>query len=399
MAFSHYADYEKNELPASSLARKKIKNLPSTFGLMQPCSVANVVVFALDRKFKIKNFSATAPFWLQDYLKKTKIFFNKNLLGKSINTILQPFPRFLRTALQNALEGNTWCSGPIFHKNGTNQYWFQWEVFPYLEKVNEITGAMICVRDMTQHHQLLLSYKNLQCSHELLEGCNPIMAHDLIQPLRQISNFLSIIQENKHESLSDVFCALEKSIAYVQSLSEGITLYCKQGNLVVAPEKISVKSLVQNICANSLTTEKFQLHCNVKEDVFVYANRTCMTQLFQNLLANAIKHGTCEKGIITLSSVRENKNFYKFFLHNNGNFSGCINSENVFLPFESFASEGAGLGLMICKKIISAYKGKIFFCSEKNKGVTVCFTLPAYNVKEGSQKNTKNADAIKHMFH
>lgn len=74
MAFSHYADYEKNELPASSLARKKIKNLPSTFGLMQPCSVANVVVFALDRKFKIKNFSATAPFLVARLLEENKDF-------------------------------------------------------------------------------------------------------------------------------------------------------------------------------------------------------------------------------------------------------------------------------------------------------------------------------------
>ncbi len=101
-----------------------------------------------------------------------------------------------------------------------------------------------------------------------------------------------------------------------------------------------------------------------------------MLQLFQNLFANAIKYSPGENYIITLSGAKEDENFYRFHLHNHGYCPSYIRKRNVFLPFQSSTEDGAGLGLMICKKIISAYKGKITLHSGKRKGTVVSFTLP-----------------------
>jgi len=384
MAPSNSVLYEEDFLPSVLLRNQNIERISildsdaSNQSLLFPQDVA---IFFLDKTFYVKGFNSIALYFLQNYFTKLQKFPN-DIQGKELDVILSAGPKFLQSALQNALKGKSWFSKPIQHKKGRKISWLQWEVFPYAEKAKDIIGVIVSIRDVTHHQQLLLTHKKLQDANELLEGFNLIMAHDLMQPLRQISNFVDILEENKSELPVDVLSILRKSIDHIQKLSEAVTLYCKQGNLAARSEKISIKNLVNEICADSLATENFLFDYNINDDVFVHANRTCMVQLFQNLLVNAIKHSTCEKTMITLSGTRKDKNFYMFFLHNNGASSGHLMKKNIFHPFHSFAIEGAGLGLMICRKIVEAYKGKIFFCAQKNKGVTVCFTLPISNSTE-----------------
>ena len=344
-----------------------------------------IAVFCLDRNFKITRLSFTALNWLKShYFKGKKAFSAEDVLGEKFNDIFSPCPKPLGAALKNALKGKVWRAQSLKQeiKNKDYCYWLQWEVFPWLDQNGEVTDVIVFLEDTTSHQELLLSNKKLQQSNELLESFNLIFSHDLIQPLRQISNFLDIIQEHyegidsAQAPMNQVFTALQKSFDHIRNLSEGIVLYCKKGDLTVESEQISLKCLIEEIYESILKSEKCQFNFQFSEDVYLHANRTCMLQLFQNLFANAIKHSSCENCIITLSGAREDENFYRFHLHNHGYCPGYIRKRNVFLPFQSSASDGAGLGLMICKKIISAYKGKITLRSGKRKGTVVSFTLP-----------------------
>ena len=351
-----------------------------------------ISVFCLDKDLNITGLSSTALAWLKShYYKRKKAFCFEDILGKKFSDVFRPCPKPLGMALKSALKGKVWRTQSLKHETHKQYHykWLRWEVFPWLNQNSEVTDIIVFLEDTTPHQQLLLSNKKLQQSNELLEGFNLIFSHDLIQPLRQISNFLDIIHEHyenidtDNASMNQVFGALQKSLEHVRNLSEGIVLYCKNGDLTVESEQISVQQLIQEIYEISLKSTKCQFNSQLSEDVYLYANRTCMLQLFQNLFANAIKHSVGENCIITLSAAREDKNFYRFHLHNRGYCPGYIRKRNVFLPFQSSTSDGAGLGLMICKKIILAYKGKITLHSGKRKGTVVSFTLPVCDLSTG----------------
>lgn len=345
-----------------------------------------VSVFCLDRDFNITNLSAAALAWLKsNYYKRKKAFSSEDILGKKFHDVFTTCPQSLKNALKNSLKGKIWRNQCLRHETTNKQHsyhWLRWEIFPWLNKNDEVTDIIVFLEDITPHQELLLSNKKLQQCNQLLESFNLTFSHDLIQPLRQISNFLDILQEHyegprqNNASINQIFGALQKSFQHVKNLSEGIVLYCKNGDLTIESEQISLQQLIEEIYETSLKSAKCQFNFQFSEDIYLYANRTCMLQLFQNLFANAIRHSPGESCIITLSGAKDDENFYKFHLHNRGYCPGYIRKKNVFLPFQSSASDGAGLGLMICKKIISAYKGKITLHSGKRKGTVVSFTLP-----------------------
>lgn len=403
--FHKQDDLLMHALPLIKQHNKKIQhqdNYVSRDYLLSLINHIPLAIFCLDRNFNITSCSSAALFWLKrHYYKKGKDFSSKGIVGKKLSDIFGSYPKSLETALKNALKGKVWRSQSLKHKTSKKDFyhWLKWEVFPWLNKENEVTDIIICWEDITAYQELLSSYKRIQQNNALLESFNLVLSHDLMQPLRQISNFLDIVQENyrglgpNEDSMNYVFNTMQKSFEHIRNLSEGIALYCKEGNLTVEPEKISLKHLVEEVHESILKTEKCQLNFHFSEDIYLYANRTCMLQLFQNLLANAIKH-SLDNCSITLSGIKDDENFYKFHLHNHGYCPGYIRKKNVFLPFQSSTSEGAGLGLMICKKIISAYKGKITLHSGKQKGTVVSFTLPVYKVEKDPQKNREKFNKL-----
>lgn len=359
-----------------------------------------IAIFSLDRNMNITGLSSKAMSWLKSsYYKNKKTFSFHDILGKSFSEIFSPCPKPLKMALKNALKGKVWRTQSFKHEtNGGSYHWLRGEIFPWFNQCQEVTDIIVFLEDITHHQKLLFSNKKLQQSNALLESFNLIFSHDLIQPLRQISNFLDIIQEHyesvdpNNASMTEVFGALKKSIKHVRNLSEGIVLYCREGDLTVESERISLQQLIDEIYESSFKSAKCKFNFHLSEDIYLYANRTCMWQLFQNLFANSIKHSS-ENCVITLSSAREDDNFYKFHLHNYGYCPGYIRKRNVFLPFQSSTADGAGVGLMICKKIISAYKGKITLHSGKRKGTVVSFTLPVCS-SDVSHCNEKNLEKL-----
>lgn len=354
-----------------------------------------VAVFCLDENLEISSVSPAAISWLKSHhFKRKKAFSSDDIVGRKFEDVFHPCPQPLSAAIANALKGKVWRTSSL--KNSTSKhssdYWLRCEVFPWLSQSHDVTDVIVFLEDITQKEELVLCNKKLQQSNELLESFNLIFSHDLIQPLRQISNFIDIIEEHyadigaTNDSMKEVFSALKKSFDHVRNLSEGIVMYCKNGDLTVDAEEIPLKQLIEEIYESSLKASKCQFNFQFPEDLCLFANRTCMLQLFQNLFANAIKHSPEENSIITLSAAKDDDDFYIFHLHNHGYCPSHIRRRNVFLPFESSSLDGAGLGLMICKKIISSYKGKIRLHSGKPRGTLVSFTLPASH----SRKVLKN---------
>jgi len=127
--------------------------------------------------------------------------------------------------------------------------------------------------------------------------------------------------------------------------------------------------------------KRITVDCDCSADIYVEMNLERIEQVLVNILENAIKFSR-EGGKIEID-VRENPESVRVSIKDNGRGISKEHLETVFEKFRTLPasqnrgrSEGAGLGLAICKGIIDAHGGRIWAESEKEEGSTFFFTIP-----------------------
>ena len=104
-----------------------------------------------------------------------------------------------------------------------------------------------------------------------------------------------------------------------------------------------------------------------------------MTQLFQNLIGNAIKYRSENNPEVHISAKDKDSNWL-FSIKDNGLGIDPKHADNIFKIFKRLHTvneyEGTGVGLAISKRIIERHDGQIWVESEPGKGSTFHFTLP-----------------------
>jgi light-regulated signal transduction histidine kinase (bacteriophytochrome) len=115
----------------------------------------------------------------------------------------------------------------------------------------------------------------------------------------------------------------------------------------------------------------------------VMADKTQISQVFQNLINNAIKFRSNDQPKINIS-VKKEENQWIFAVHDNGIGINPKHSDRIFEVFKRLHKKreytGTGIGLAICKKIIERHGGHIWVESELGKGSIFYFTLPKTGV-------------------
>jgi light-regulated signal transduction histidine kinase (bacteriophytochrome) len=112
----------------------------------------------------------------------------------------------------------------------------------------------------------------------------------------------------------------------------------------------------------------------------VWADRSLLSQLFQNLIGNAIKFRKAAPPEITVLAEKAGGNWL-FSVSDNGIGIAPEYAENIFVVFQRLHARadypGNGIGLAICKKIVEHYGGRIWVEAKAGEGSTFKFTLPA----------------------
>ncbi|MDQ3073897.1 MAG: ATP-binding protein, partial [Bacteroidota bacterium] len=112
----------------------------------------------------------------------------------------------------------------------------------------------------------------------------------------------------------------------------------------------------------------------------ILADPVQMTQLFQNLIGNAIKFRKKEIPPRIEIKVEKHQSEWRFSFRDNGIGMDEKYKERVFVMFQRLnirsEYEGTGIGLAICKKIVEMHGGKIWLNSDIGLGTTFHFTIP-----------------------
>lgn len=344
---------------------------------------APVAVAMLDLDLRFVSYSSKWAFWFKQNLpfKHEAI----QLIGKNMSELLSPCPPLIKKFLKSNLSGVNEVRDNLEYSIKNKAKAIRWESFPWRDHDQRPLGIIVFCEDITKRQKLVLRAKKLEQSNQLLENFALIFSHDLLQPIRQISNFVDILKgEFKNHNINNpqinhTLSAINKSLLQISNLSEGIILYCRKGNLAINSEAVSLLGAINEISNSCLMTNQFNLDIQFSKDIYLKANKTCVLQLFQNLLINAFKYSSGKIPIITINAVKAENGFYKVTIHNEGECSSKYIKKNIFEPFCSSNVDGTGLGMMICKKIVTAYGGNIEIKSSAKHGTTVSLTLPAAN--------------------
>src|SRR2546422_437135 len=103
-----------------------------------------------------------------------------------------------------------------------------------------------------------------------------------------------------------------------------------------------------------------------------------LTQLFQNLIGNAVKFRGPDRAEVQISAVRRGGEWL-FLVRDNGIGIAPEYRERIFVIFQRLHGRneypGTGIGLAICKRIVTRHGGRIWVESQPGRGPAVCFTL------------------------
>ena len=235
--------------------------------------------------------------------------------------------------------------------------------------------------DMTEQK---LMEEELRRSNAELEQFAYIASHDLQEPLRALSGMVQLLQkryQGQIDEQSDEYIkhAVDAS-ARMQALIQALLTYSRAQRNKQPIELVDAGHCLQT-AINNLNASIQETHTVVTTDPLphVHADPVQLTQLFQNLIGNAIKFRRDVEPQIHIS-VMKLSDAWQFSVRDNGIGIEPQYFERIFLIFQRLHTRreypGTGIGLALCKKIIERHGGRIWVESEPEHGSVFHFTIP-----------------------
>jgi len=257
---------------------------------------------------------------------------------------------------------------------------------------NEAGGILCQLKSQTTKSQseVLLSntIKELKSINQELNDFAYIISHDLKAPLRSIDSLAKWLIADYGAMFDDEgkknINMLVKKVERMHNLIEGVLAYSRLG-------RISDKKIYVNL--NEIVAEAIEfisppdsISITVADNLpTVLFEKTKISQVFQNLISNAVKYmayehpqGDKSNGEISIG-CSDAGSYWKIWIKDNGRGIEEQHFEKIFKIFQTINPtnnyESTGLGLTMVKKIIEMYSGKIWVESKINIGSTFIFTL------------------------
>ena len=224
----------------------------------------------------------------------------------------------------------------------------------------------------------------LRRSNESLEQFAYVASHDLKEPLRMISSYLQIIEKRYADKLDDegreFFGFARAGANRLRDLIEDLLEYSRVGTQNKPLEATDSGKLLDEVCSDlQLAINDGDAKITYDELPIVVADAGQLRQVFQNLLANALKFRGSASPIIHVSAVRRRKDWV-FSVRDNGIGIAAEHQERIFVIFQRLHGreqfKGTGIGLAVCKKIIERHGGRLWLESKPGEGTTFYFSLP-----------------------
>lgn len=253
-------------------------------------------------------------------------------------------------------------------------------------EVTRVVGAMTDISYRKEYEESLLDLnKQLELSNAELERFAYIASHDLQEPLRMVSSFLTLLEKK----YGDVFD--EKARQYIHYARDGavrmrqiildLLEFSRVGKHNERLKDIDPKDILRDVFAlhRKLIDEK-SAKIMVGDMPTVKSYRSPLLQVFQNLVGNALKYSKTDHPLEVKIQGTERAEYWEFSISDNGIGIDPAYHDKIFVIFQRLHRRdeygGNGMGLAIVKKILEDFGGEIWVESELGVGSTFTFRIP-----------------------
>ena len=278
-------------------------------------------------------------------------------------------------------------------RRGGSRFWANVVITALRDANGNVNGFVKITRDLTTRKQAedqIRRYaEDLKRSNQELEHFAYVASHDLQEPLRTLSSFSQLLARRYKGKLDT------DADEFISFIVEGATRMQTLINDLLAFSRVGTRGnpFASVACEEVLQAAKENLDVTIAESRAVIthdplptlaADQTQLTQLFQNLFANAIKFRRPEKAPRIHVSAARQDGAWRFSVRDNGIGIDPQFFERIFVIFQRLHGReeypGTGIGLAICKKIAERHGGRMWVESEPGTGSTFYFTIPSERI-------------------
>lgn len=249
-------------------------------------------------------------------------------------------------------------------------------------------NLMLDAQESEKH--LSVSNEKLDQSNKELEQFAYIASHDLQEPLRKITSFINILKVDldknldgdSRENMGFIVDAASRMSQLIKDLLE----LSRAGRKDLKLQQLDLNDVVKDVVSvlDELIQEK-KAEIHYAQLPILDQASPLISQVFQNLIGNAIKFVPKDRTPRIDLSAKEDGHQWIFCVKDNGIGVEKENLDKIFEVFRRLHGRdeypGTGIGLTICKKIVERHGGKIWAESSPGQGTSFFFTLPGLSAK------------------
>lgn len=260
-------------------------------------------------------------------------------------------------------------------------------------KAIRMIGSIVDVSDRKKYENSLKQLNadlektnnDLAVSNQELEQFAYVASHDLQEPLRMVTSFLTQLERKYYEQLDD------KAHQYINFAVDGakrmrliileLLEFSRVGRLNAQKEPIDLNQLISEVCLfqkKSIEEKSAEIHVGTLP--VIVSERAPLLQVFQNLVSNALKYSREEVPPVISIRFEELPDSWVFSVKDNGIGIEEEYFDKIFVIFQRLHGRneysGTGIGLAIVKKIVENLGGRIWVQSEPGKGSVFSFSIP-----------------------
>jgi PAS domain S-box-containing protein len=232
---------------------------------------------------------------------------------------------------------------------------------------------------------LRAAYDELARSNSELQQFAYVASHDLQEPLRMIGSYTQLLERRYGDKLDsdarEFMDFIVDGATRMKQLIEDLLAYSRVGTRGKELRPVKAQAALERALVNlraAIESSGAQITHDALPDVD--GDDTQLTQLFQNLVGNAIKFRKKDEPLRVHVGVQDAGEHWRFTVTDNGIGIEPQYFERIFMVFQRLHTRdeypGTGIGLAICKKVVDRHRGRIWVESAYGEGSSFIFTLP-----------------------